>query len=118
MEVHSCPNIVKSLQKLQKFLMPMSCGATTDNLSSSHIQSGKQSQRAVSDVIVGDPFKVTQAHRQNRLSALQSLALTFLVNAQDHRLGRRIEVKPDDIAHFLSEERVIGQVEALAAMGL
>ena len=67
---------------------------------------------------MGVAFDVTQAHRQRRLGAIERLNLRLLIHAQDHRVVRRVEVQPDDVAHFLDEERIGGQLEGLGQMRL
>ena len=63
------------------------------------------------DIVVGDAFDIAQSHRQHRLSALQRLDLAFFVDAQHHGVIRRIQIQTHDVAHFLDEERVVGQFE-------
>ena len=74
------------------------------------VQGGKQRRRAVPDVVVGVAFDVAQAHGQRRLGAIERLNL--------RRVVRRVEVQPDDVAHFLDEERIGGQLEGLRPMRL
>ena len=62
--------------------------------------------------------RVAQAHRQRRLGAIERLNLRLLIHAQDHRVVRRVEVQPDDVAHFLDEERIGGQLEGLRQVRL
>jgi len=57
-------------------------------------------------------------HWERRLAACQRLYLGLLVHAQHHRGLGRVEVEPDDVIDLLREQRIIGQLEVLAAMGL
>jgi len=75
-----------------------------------HVQGGEQGRRTMTNVVVRDAFYVSQAHRQHRLRALQSLNLALLIDTQYQRVIRRIQIKPDYIAHFLDEN---GSVESL-----
>ena len=43
---------------------------------------------------------LTGAHRQQWLTAIERLNLRLLINAQDQRLVRRIQLQTDDIAHL------------------
>src|SRR5690606_130354 len=38
--------------------------------------------------------------------------------AQDHGVVRRIEVEPNDVAHFFDEERIVGDLEVTLAVRL
>jgi hypothetical protein len=59
-----------------------------------HIQRREQRRRTVPDVIVGDALDVAETHRQDRLSALERLALALLVDAQHQRVIRRFRYNP------------------------
>ena len=89
-----------------------------EHLPSGDVQRGEQRRRAVPDVVVGVAFGVAEAHRQRRLGAIERLDLRLLVHAQDHRVVGRAEAQPDDVAHFLDEERIGGQLEGLRQMRL
>ena len=82
------------------------------------VQSGEQRRRAVPDIVVGVALDVAQAHRQRRLRAIERLNLRLFIHAQHHRVVRRVEVQPDDVAHFLDEERIGGQLEGLRQVRL
>ena len=41
-------------------------------------------------------------HRQQRLRATQRLDLGFLIEAEHHGLGRRMQIQPDDVMNFRS----------------
>lgn len=60
----------------------------------------------------------SRAERQQRLRALQRLALALLVHAQDQSLLRRVHVEADHIADFIDEGRIGGKLAHLGAMGL
>lgn len=87
-----------------------------DDLAVLHIERGEQCGRAVAHIVVGDAFDVAQAHRQNRLCPLQRLNLAFLVDAEHQRFVRRVEVEPDDVAHFFDKEGIVRQLEGFAPM--
>ena len=56
--------------------------------------------------------------RQARLRALQRLNLTFLVDAQQQCLVRRVQVQADDVGEFVDELGITGNLEGLDAMRL
>src|SRR5215813_10768189 len=55
---------------------------------------------------------------QDRLFAVQGLDLAFLVDAENKRSVGWREVKADDIAHLVYEQRIFRQFECLAAVRL
>src|SRR6202158_5075382 len=92
--------------------------ALRNHSSSDDVERREQCNSPVAEVIMRHPLGIAQPHRQQRLGALQRLDLTLLVNAQDQRLVRRIEVKPNDVTNLLDEERVSGELKALGAVRL
>ena len=105
-------------QEGQELLMPMARLAGSQHRAIEHVQRGKQRGRAVTLVVMGDALDVAKAHGEHRLRALQRLALTLLVHADDQSVIGRAQVQPHHIAQLLDEERVGGQFEALAAVRL
>lgn len=74
--------------------------------------------RPVPHVVVRPAFGDAGHHRQDRLFTIQGLDLAFLVDAENKRAVGRREVKADDIAHLVDEQRIVRQLERLAAVGL
>src|SRR4029077_14723785 len=67
---------------------------------------------------VSPALRDARHHRQDRLLAIKGLYLALFVNAQHHRpIGRR-QIKTDDVADFVDEQRVAGKLERLRAMRL
>ena len=97
--------------------MPMARLALRDHCTIEDVERRKQRRGAVAKVVVSDAFDVAQPHRQHRLGALQRLDLALLVHAQHQGLVGRIEVEAHHVAHFLHEERVGGELEALGCGG-
>ena len=98
--------------------MPMTLAALREDGAVEQVEGGEQGGGAMANIVVGDPLDVAETQRQQRLGALQRLDLTFLVDTQDQRLVGRVEIQSDDVAQLLDEERIGGQLEAVAAMGL
>ena len=109
---------VEVLKEREKFLMAMARLALRDDRTVEHVERRKQRGGAVSKVVVGYAFDISQPHRQYRLGALQRLNLALFVHAQDQRLVRRVEVEADYVANLLDEERIGGELKALGAMRL
>ena len=91
--------------------MPVASLALGQHLAAGDIQGREQGGGSMPDIVVGDAFDIAQSHRQHRLSALKRLDLAFFVDAQHHGVIRRVQIQSDDVAHFLDEERVVGQFE-------
>jgi hypothetical protein len=109
---------VEMLQKAQEFLMAMAWLALGDDPPVDDIERREERRGAVAKVVVSHPLDITESHRQHWLGALQGLHLALLVHAQDKRVIRRIKIKANDVPNLFDEERVGGQLEALAAMWL
>ena len=105
-------------QESEELLMTVSRFTAGDDSPGGHIESREQSGRAVTFVIMGDAFDVAEAHGENGLSSLKSLNLGLLIDREHHGVVRGIEVETDDVADFLDEERVVGNLEMPLAMRL
>ena len=105
-------------QEAQELLVPVAGLALGDHLAGGDVQSGEEGGGAVPDVVVGDAFHVAQAHRQQRLGAVQGLDLRLLVDAEHHRLVRRVQVEADDVPDLFDKERVGGELEVLLPVRL
>ncbi len=69
-------------------------------------------------VIVTPALGLSRLHWQDRLGAIQRLNLAFFVHTQYQRVIRWVHVKPYDVAHFLHQQGIAGELKGLAAMGL
>ena len=98
--------------------MPVARFALAEHFAGGHVEGREQGGGSMPDIVVGDAFDIAQSHRQHRLSALKRLDLAFFVDAQHHGVIRRIQIQSDDVAHFLDEERVVGQFEGPLAVRL
>lgn len=72
----------------------------------------------MADVITGARLDVAHAQGQTRLGALQCLAPLLFITAQHQRLGRRVQIQPDDISELGFKLRVVGQFEGAGQIGL
>ena len=85
------------LEKGQPFIVAVPLCGMCQHFAAQVVQRGKESHRSVPIIIMGAGADMAHSERQARLSALESLALTFLVTAQNHRVLRRVQVKADDV---------------------
>lgn len=73
--------LINLAQERHEFLMPVTWLTPGEHRPINHIQCCEQRGGAVPLVVVSNPFDVTEAHEQHWLCALQSLALTLLMDA-------------------------------------
>ena len=67
---------------------------------------------------MGASLDSARCHRPDRLGALQGLDLGRLVHTEHDRMGRRIQVLPDQVADSGLQLRIGGEREGLALPGL
>src|SRR4029077_10753438 len=109
---------VDLLQEVQELRSSMTLVAFADHKAGSDIEGCEQRRCAVADIRVSPALRDARHHRQDRLLAIKGLYLALFVNAQHHRpIGRR-QIKTDDVADFVDEQRVAGKLERLRAMRL
>ena len=72
----------------------------------------------MSNVIVGHSLNIAQSHGQHGLGSIEGLNLTLLINTQNHRFIRRIQVQPDNIANLFNEEWIGREFEMFLTVGL
>jgi hypothetical protein len=77
--------------------MAVALHAAADHRAVEHAERGEQGGGAVPLVIVGHGLAAPGFDRQSRLGAIERLDLAFFVDRQHHRMGRRIDVKSDDV---------------------
>src|SRR5262245_16752318 len=104
-----------SSRKLAELDRAVAWEALADHLAGGHIERGKQAGGAVSNIVVGAPLGLARPQRQERLSAVERLHLALFVDAQHDGVVGWGEVQTDDIAHFLGEQRIGGELEGLRA---
>ena len=89
-----------------------------DHLAGRGVQGSKQARGAVALVVVRGAGGRAGQHQQDRLAAVERLDLALLVHAQhDGALGR-VQIQPDDVPDLLDEQRVLGELPVLHAVGL
>ena len=105
-------------QEFEPFLVTMALHAFADHFAGGDIEDGEQRCRSMPFVVMGHRSRPPPLHRQARLSAIQGLDLTFLVDRQHQRPVRRIKIETNDVRHLLDEPLVVRQLERLDQMGL
>ena len=71
----------------------------------------------MSHIAVRATFRHARHHRQDRLLAIKCPDLAFLIDAEDKGSVRRGQVRADDIAYLVDEQRIARQLECLTSCG-
>ncbi len=106
------------VEELDELLVAMLGHAAADHGAVQHIQRGEQGGGAVALVIVGHGPAFPRLQRQSRLGTVERLDLAFLVDGDDHRMGGRVHVQPDDVLDLGCEGRIVRPLEGADAVGL
>jgi hypothetical protein len=93
-------------QKAQELTPAMARIAAPDDRACGGVERREQAEGSVTGVVMGSPLDLARPHRQKRLRSIERLDLALFVDAENHRALRRRQIKPDDVAHFLDEQRV------------
>ena len=109
---------VDGLEEAEELLAPMASMTLADDFASRDVEGGKQGRGAIAAVIVRPTFGRSERHRQNRRGPVQRLNLALFIDTQDQRAIRRRQIKADNVAHFLDEQRVARELERLTPMRL
>lgn len=105
-------------EELQELDCPVTLVAFADDKPRGDIECGKQRGRTMPHIAVRATFRYARHHRQDRLLAIKCLDLAFLIDAEDKGSVRRGQVKADDIAYLVDEQRIARQLECLATVWL
>jgi hypothetical protein len=98
--------------------MPVALHTAPDDLAFKDVEGGEQGGGAVALVIVCHRGAAPLFHRQPGLGAIERLDLAFLVDAEDHGMGRRIDVEANDILELVGEFGIVGDLERAHPMRL
>ena len=93
------------------FLMAMALHVATDHRAVEDVHRGEQRRRAVALIVVRHGSGATLLQRQSGLCAVKRLNLALFVDRQDDGVCGRIDIEPDDVAQFVDEARIVGQLE-------
>ena len=80
--------------------MAVALHAAADHGAVEHAERGEQGGGAVPLVIVRHGLAAPGLDRQSRLGAVERLDLALFVDRQHHRMGRRIDIEPDDVGEL------------------
>lgn len=106
------------VEKADELLMAVPLHVAADHGPVEHVERGKERGGAVALIIMGHRPGPPLLERQAGLRTVERLDLAFLIERQDDRMGRRCDIKADDVAEFGDELRVIGELELPNAVRL
>src|SRR6266446_770940 len=109
---------IKLAQELQIFLMSMTRHTRTDHGAVQHVESGKESRRAVPLIVVRHGAATTLLNRQPWLRSFQSLNLALLIHTQYQRFIGWIQVQAHHVVKLFDELFIFRELEVAAAMWL
>src|SRR5947208_7228725 len=98
-----------SIQEPDQLLMPMTLHAASDHLAVEHVERGEQRGGAVPLVIMGHRPAASRLDRQAWLGAVERLYLALFIDAEHHRVRRRVDIQPDDVTQLGDEIGVARQ---------
>ena len=98
--------------------MAVALHAAADDRAVEHVEGGEQRGGAVALVVMGHGAGAALLHRQAGLGAVERLDLALLVDRQHDRMGRRIDIEPDDVAQLVGEGRIVGASPSTLEMGI
>ena len=82
MDVEAARDIALDLaQKAKKLAPPMTGVATPDDGAGGGVESRKQRQGSMADIVMGAPLDLSRPHGKHRLGPIERLDLAFLVDA-------------------------------------
>src|SRR5580700_6302929 len=103
--------LLDDIEEANEFLMAMALHVAANHRAVEDVHRGEQRRRAVALIVVRHGSGTTLLQRQSGLGAIKRLNLALLVDRQDDGVGGRIDIEPDDVAQFVDEARIVGQLE-------
>src|SRR3954464_4786010 len=99
------------IQEPDELLMPVTLHAASNHLAVEHVERGEQRGGAVPLVIMGHRPAASRLDRQAWLGAVERLYLALFIDAEHHRVRRRVDIQPDDVTQLGDEFGVARQFE-------
>src|SRR6266404_206324 len=94
----------------------MAWPALADDRSCGDIQGSEQTRGAMALIIVSSTLGLPGQHGKNGLATAECLNLTFLIYTQHDRVMGWMHIQPDNISYLVDQQRIVRQLEGLAAM--
>lgn len=95
--------VIYMLEKVHELLMAVPRLALCEHPAVGDVERCKQCGCAVPDITVGDALDIAEPKRQNWLGTFECLNLALFVDAENHRMIRRIEVEPNNVLYLVDK---------------
>src|SRR5260370_20045606 len=105
-------------QKRDELCTGVAGASLTNHLAAGGVERRVQRERAVAVILEAVSFGAARGEWQNRIQPVQRLDRTLLVDAEDRRIKRWLEIKSNDVSCLLFELRVSTDHVAPESMGL
>ncbi len=102
---------IEGLEEGDEVLRTVLLLETSDDLARCHVERREEVERAVTDIVVGLSFRLTEVHRQDRLRTFERLDLRLFVHREDDSAVGWVHIEAYDVANFLDELRVVWEFE-------
>src|SRR5271167_4312865 len=99
------------IEETDELLMAMALHVAADHRAVEDVHRGEQRRRSVPLIVMRHGSGAAFLQRQPGLRAVQRLNLALLVDRQDDGVRGRIDIEPDDVAQFVDETRIVGELE-------
>ena len=107
-----------SIEEADEFEVAVALHAAADHGSVEYAEGGEQGGGAVPLVVVRHGLAASRLDRQSGLSAVERLDLALFINRQHHRMGRRIDIEPDNVRQLGGKARIARALEGAQPMRL
>jgi hypothetical protein len=105
--------LVDQAEKLQPLLVPMPLLAEAEDLAVKGVQSRKQRCCAVAFIVMRHRLAASFLQWQPGLGSVQGLYLALLIDAQNQRMLRRVQIQADDCFQLTGKIRITTYLEGL-----
>src|SRR5215469_1444325 len=106
------------VEKADEFDMAVALHAAADDGAIEHAECREQGGSAVPLVVMRHGLAASGLDWQAGLGAVERLDLALFIDRQHHRMGRRIDIEPDDIGELVSKAGVARTLEGAQPMRL
>ena len=109
---------VDGVEEADELLMPVARHAAAGHLAFQDVESSEQRGGAMALVVMGHGASSALFHRQPRLGAIEGLDLALLVDREDDRMIRGIDIESHDILELGRKGGIVRQFELAHLMRL
>jgi hypothetical protein len=106
-------SLVDQAEKLQPLLMPVPLLAEAEDLAVKGVQSCKQRCCAVAFIVMRHRLAASFLQWQPGLGSVQGLYLALLINVQNQRMLRRVQIQADDCFQLTAKLRITTYLKGL-----